>query len=135
MAVKKNRGGVKHSSTSKKAKSLIRGEIKSFYGPSATGENLSSLKAMKRDADAYNADEPRGSRYKPSDYRKGRALVDAGSFRCYHSDQAQFLGKIYGKKNVEKWDGMKIHNTYAHLIGREYDSMLRTKPKKRKKRK
>ncbi|MCR5462027.1 MAG: hypothetical protein K6E87_03055 [bacterium] len=118
-------------SNTKKAKSLIRGEIKSFYGPKATGERISSLKAMKRDADAYNADKPRNSRYKPSDYRKGRALVDAGSFRCYYSDQAKFLSKIYGKKNVEKWEGEKIHNTYSHLIGREYDSMLREKKKRK----
>lgn len=133
MLFKNNRGGVKHSSTSKKAKSLIRGEIKSFYGPSATGEKISSIKAMKRDADAYNADQPTNSRRKPSDYQKGRALVDAGSFRCYYSDQGKFLSKIYGKKNVDKWPGDKIHNTYAHLIGREYNTMLHQKPKKRKK--
>ena len=120
------------NSNSKKAKNLIRAEIRSFYGPSATGENITSIRAMKRDADAYNADEPRNSRYKPSDYKKGRALVDAGSFRCYYSDQAKFLSKIYGKKNVDNWPGMKIHNTYAHLIGREYDSMLRKNKRKKK---
>ena len=121
---------VRRSSTSKKAKSLIRGEIRSFYGPSATGEKISSLKAMKRDADAYNGGRGRG--YYTPDYSKGAALVDAGSFRCYYSDQAKFLAKIYGKKTVNEWSGDKIHNTYKHLIGREYASMLNAKRRKRR---
>lgn len=122
------RRGVRHSSTSKKAKSMIRGEIKAFYGPSATGEKITSLKAMKRDADAYDGGVVH--KYPFSNYRKGAALVDAGSFRCYYHDQEKFLAKIYGKKTVAKWDGERIHNTYKHLIGREYDAMLRKKKKK-----
>ncbi len=118
------------SSSSTKAKSIIRNEIRAFYGPSATGEKVSSIKAMKRDADAYNADFPKGRHY-VSDYAKGKALVDAGCFRCYYSDQAKFLAKIYGKKTVNDWSGDKIHKTYSHLIGREYDALLRKQRKKR----
>lgn len=103
---KKTKKSVRRSSTTKKSKSLIRSEIRSFYGPSATGERISSLKAMKRDADAYNADLPKGRHYVPN-YTKGAALVDAGSFRCYYSDQAKFLAKIYGKKTVNEWSGEK----------------------------
>ena len=41
------------------------------------------------------------------------------------------------EKNVDKWSGQKNHNTYKHLIGREYASMVResqkAKPKKKTK--
>lgn len=39
------------------------------------------------------------------------------------------LGKIYGKDNVKNWSGDKVHNTYKHLIGREYAAMLRERNK------
>jgi hypothetical protein len=120
-----------HSSTSKKAKGIIRYEMLSAFGKNRgyTGRT-SRLMHMKANADAYN--NARHPSIKLSDYQKGRGLVDAGEFRCYHSDQAEFLSRIYGKKNVDKWSGTKIHNTYAHLIGREYNAMLREKEKKRK---
>ena len=119
-------------SYSKKAKSLIRGEIKSYFGPSHTGENMTSLKAMKRQADSHNGGYPSNYRY-VSDYKKAVSLVDGGCFACYYSDQRKLLNKIYGKKKVDTWSGDKIHGTYAHLIGREYDSMLREKERRSKK--
>lgn len=117
--------GFKPKSTTKKAKSMIRNEIRSFYSPSRIGGGKSAISNMQVDANSYSAG------YGTSDWNKGRELVNAGCFRCYYSDQAQFLSKIYGKKNVDKWDGHKIHNTYANLIGREYASMLREKSKKK----
>ena len=79
---------------------------------------------MQLDANSYSAG--RGT----SDWNKGRELVNAGCFACYYNDQKVMLSKIYGKRNVDKWDGEKIHNTYANLIGREYASMLREKNKR-----
>ena len=113
------------NSNSKKVKSLIRGEIRSFYAPSQRGGGKSTLSNMKADADAYSAG--RGK----SDWAKGRELVNGGCFRCYYSDQAKFLSKIYGKKKVDTWDGEKIHNTYSNLIGREYAAMIRENSKKK----
>lgn len=118
--------GFKPKSTTKKAKSIIRGEIKSYYSPSRKGYGKSSLSNMQGDANSYSAG--RGT----SDLNKGKELVNAGCFACYYSDQAKMLSKIYGKKTVDKWDGHKIHNTYGNLIGREYASMLREKQRKRK---
>lgn len=115
------------SSTSKEAKGIIRAEIRAHYSPSFKGEGRSALANMKRDADAYNGGEL--PRYKLSDYRKGAALVDAGCFEIVEQDR--MLGKIYGKKNVAGWDMEKRHETYKHLIGREYDSMLRESAKKK----
>ena len=42
------------------------------------------------------------------------------------------LSKIYGKDNVSKWSMEKKHNTYRHLIGREYSSMLEERKKLKK---
>lgn len=123
--------GFKPKSTTKKAKSIIRKEIKSYYGddPENRTYGKNFLKNMKEDADAYSCG--RGK----SDWAKGKELVNAGCFACYYSQQQKMLNKIYGKKNVDKWDGEKIHNTYSNLIGREYASMLResnkAKPKKK----
>lgn len=115
-------------STTKKAKNIIRSEIRGYYSPSRRGGGKSSLDNMKLDADAYNAGWL--NKYKPSDYQKGAALVDGGCFACYYHDQRKFLSKIYGKKKVDSWENDKVHNTYKHLIGREYDAMLREKNKK-----
>ena len=119
--------GFKPKSTSKKAKSIIRGEIKGYYSPSSTGYGKSALMNMKGDADSYSAG--RGT----SDWNKGKELVNAGCFACYYDDQRKMLSKIYGKKNVDKWDGQKVHNTYGNLIGREYAAMLRESKKKKHK--
>lgn len=111
--------GFKPKSTTKKAKSIIRGEIKSYYAPSNCGYGRSALENMRGDANFYSAG--RGT----SDWNKGKELVNAGCFACYYNDQRKMLSKIYGKKNVDKWDGDKVHNTYGNLIGREYTSMLK----------
>ena len=115
------------SSTSKEAKGIIRAEIRAHYSPSFKGEGRSALANMKRAADQYNGGQL--SKYRLSDYRKGAALVDAGAFEI--AEQDRMLGKIYGKKNVASWDMEKRHETYKHLIGREYDSMLRESEKKK----
>ena len=118
--------GFKSKSTTKKAKSIIRGEIKSYYAPSNCGYGRSALENMRGDANSYSAG--RGT----SDWNKGKELVNAGCFACYYDDQRKMLSKIYGKKNVDKWDGDKVHNTYGNLIGREYASMLREKQRAKK---
>ena len=118
--------GFKSKSTTKKAKSIIRGEIKSYYAPSKCGYGRSALENMRGDANSYSAG--RGT----SDWNKGKELVNAGCFACYYDDQRKMLSKIYGKKNVDKWDGDKVHNTYGNLIGREYASMLREKQRAKK---
>lgn len=125
-STKKSGGGI--SSTSKKAKGIIRSEIKAYFNPREYGTR-SSIDAMKRDADAYN----NGTNRWQSNYNKGAGLVDAGSLACYYDDQRVMLGKIYGKEKVKNWDGNKVHATYRHLIGREYDAMLREKAKKKPK--
>jgi len=118
--------GFKPKSTTKKAKSIIRGEIRGYYSPSMKGGGKSTLANMKADADAYSYG--RGK----SDWTKGKELVNAGCFACYYDDQRKMLSKIYGKRNVDKWDGQKVHNTYGNLIGREYASMLREKRRRKK---
>ena len=121
--------GFKPKSTTKKAISLIRGEIKHRYSPSATGFGRSAVMNMKEDA------ESGWGRYRGygGDYHKGANLVDVGNFRIYFVDQAEFLSKIYGKKNVSTWPNQKIYDTYKHLIGREYNSMLREQERKGRK--
>jgi len=114
-------------STSKKAKEIIRSEIRAYYNPKRKGGGRSSLENMKKAANHYNGGYI--SRYPKSDYTKGAALVDAAAFAIGRHNQAVMLDKIYGKDNVNNWDNDKIHNTYKHLIGREYDSMLRKKEK------
>ena len=118
--------GFKPKSTTKKAKGIIRSEIRSYYSPSRKGGGKSTLANMKADADACSY-----GRFK-NDWVKGKELVNGGSFACYYDDQAVMLSKIYGKRNVNKWSGHKIHNTYGNLIGREYASMLKEKKKRRK---
>lgn len=109
-------------STTKEAVTAIRAEISHFYGYDMTGLRKSALEAMRADADAYNCgDAPSRSH---SDWQKGAGLVDAGCFRCYHNDQAEFLRNIYGEQ-VDRWNGDRIHRTYANLIGREYARMIR----------
>ena len=118
--------GFKPKSTTKEAKSIIRREINSYYGHGRERDYgvKTSLEAMSIDANSYSAG--RGT----SDWNKGRELVNAGCFACYYDDQKVMLSKIYGKKNVDKWDCQKVHETYSNLIGREYASMLREKNKK-----
>ncbi len=128
MTVKKN---YKPKSTTKKAKTLIRSEALSIFGKAyGYTDNRTRLQRMQDNANAYNDGKVHRRGYPVSDYRKGAGLVDAGCYRCYYSDQAEFLAKIYGKKNVETWSGEKIHSTYSHLIGREYAAMLEEERKK-----
>ena len=113
--------GFKPKSTTKKSKSIIRSEIRRYYGHGREKEYgvKTPIEAMSKDANSYS--EGRGK----SDWNKGKELVNAGCFACYYNDQKQMLSKIYGKRNVDNWSGEKIHNTYGNLIGREYASMLR----------
>ena len=114
------------NSNSAAAKKIIRDEIRTYFNPHDYGVR-STVDAMKKDADAYNAD----CRGRQCDYKKGAALVDAGSLACYYEDQRVMLGKIYGKEKVKDWEGEKVHNTYKHLIGREYSAMLSEKEKRK----
>ena len=123
----------KPKSTTKKAKRLIRNEALSKYSRKNGYRKGTRLENMKCDADAYNAGTARRKGYPLSDYTKGAALVDAGCYRCYYDDQRDFLGKIYGRKKVSTWSNDKTHNTYKHLIGREYSAMLQEKKKAGKK--
>lgn len=113
--------GFKPKSTTKEAKSIIRREIKSYYGNGREKEYgvKSAVEAMQIDANSYS--EGRGT----SDWNKGKELVNAGCFACYYNDQRKMLSKIYGKRNVDNWSGEKVHNTYGNLIGREYAQMLK----------
>lgn len=115
-------------STTKKAKSLIRGEIRKFYGTQVTGTDKKPLTIMREDADNYNAGKI--PRIKLTDREKGQGLVDAGCFRIYRDDQAKFLEGIYGKDAVSKWSGTKCHQVYGSLIGREYAAMLRAQKRR-----
>ena len=109
-------------STTKEAITAIRAEIRHFYDCGMTGSRKSAIEAMRADADAYNCGDLPSRIH--SDWQKGAGLVDAGCFRCYHNDQAEFLHSIYGEQ-VDRWNGDRIHRTYANLIGREYARMVR----------
>lgn len=122
---------MKIHSNSKKAKGIVRAEIRAYFRPKEYGVR-SSVDAMKQDADAYNCGDSY-TRKRHSDYQKGAGLVDGGGLACYYHDQAKMLGKIYGKKKVDSWSGNKIHSTYRHLIGREYSAMLQEKARRKKK--
>lgn len=122
--------GGKSRSTTAEAKKVIREEIKGYFNPREYGVR-STVDAMKKDADAYNC----GRRGWATEYEKGTALVDAGCLAIYYDQQKVMLGKIYGKDNVKNWDGDKIHSTYKHLIGREYNAMLTEQEQKKAERK
>lgn len=110
-------------SNTKKAKQIIRSEIRnSGFSPKNYGEGRSTLDNIKINADAHNAGMPK-NRY-VSDYTKCTSLVDGACFKI-GSGQDRMLTKIYGKKKVDEWDGGKKHDIYKHLIGREYEAMLR----------
>lgn len=114
---------------SAKNRALIQNEIRTFYGPSKTGVRKTAIKSMQADAEAYNGGH--SMRVRLTNQQKGSGLVDAGCFRVYYDDQANFLKKIFGKQ-VDNWSGDRIHKTYANLIGHEYSKMIAQKPAKRK---
>lgn len=116
--------GFKPKSTTKKSKELIRKEMLSYFPARGYGVR-SNLYAMKIDAEGGA-----NPREHLTDYAKGSNLVQNGCLRIYYDDQAEFLSKIYGKDKIKKWDNQKIHDTYKHLVGREYSSMLREKGRK-----
>lgn len=114
-------------SNTKKAKQIIRSEIRRVFSPKNYGGSGSTIDNMKREADGYNAGELK--KYKLTDWRKGAGLVDAARF-AIGTNQNPMLYKIYGKKKVETWDYYKRHDVYKNLIGREYAAMLREKQNK-----
>lgn len=125
------KGKKRHNSNSKESRKTIWSEIRAFFNPREYGVR-STLSAVKKDAEAAKSSLPRVQQ--GSDYHKGRNLVDGGSLACYYDDQRKMLRKIYGRQ-VEDWSGNKVHNTYAHLIGREYDRAIRAEKAKKNKRK
>jgi hypothetical protein len=111
--------GFKPKSTTREAKEIIRNEMLSHFNAKDYGVK-NRLDAIKIDAkSAWYQGIP------DTDYHKGANLVQNGSFACYYSDQKIMLGKIYGKENVDKWDGQKTHETYKHLIAREYSALVK----------
>lgn len=127
--------GFKPKSTTKTAKKTIRNEVLSVFSRDYgydENDKRTRLQRMKSQADSANAGRPNKGYPQPTDYHKAKYLVDGGFYRCYYSDQAEFLSKIYGKDNVAKWDGNKIHSTYSHLIAREYNAMLREQKKNKR---
>lgn len=105
--------GFKPKSNTKKAKGIIRSEIR------ASEFNAKSLKQQIDSFRKYDRSVVNG-------YTGGKKLVDGGSFACYYSQTDNMLGKIYGKKNIQKWSDEKKWNTYKHLISREIDDIYRT---------
>ncbi len=113
-------------SSSNQAKRVIREEISAYYKPHDYGVR-STVDAMKKEAEDYGKNKSKHL----SNYAKGAGLADVGRLSYASEDQRKMLGKIYGKGNVEGWNEQKVHDTYKHLIGREYDSMLREQEKKK----
>lgn len=118
-------------SNSNKAKKIIRAEIRTFFSPKRKKGGKSSLDNMKKAADSYDGGYV--SRYKKSDYVKGGALVDAAAFAIWSQDL--MLNKIYGEDKVKTWTNDKKHETYKHLIAREYVAMLNEKKRNKNARK
>lgn len=116
-------------STTKKAKNIIRNEIKRFYIDRDFGNEKDYVANMKADIDYRFGN--RCQNY--SDYCKGKAMVDVGNFACYYDDQSVMLSKIYGKEKVDSWDGHKVNDIYGNLIGREYAAMLCERARKGRK--
>lgn len=104
----------KPKSNTKKAKGIIRSEIRSYDW------NANTLKDQIDHDILYDR-----SLYK-SPYLAGKNLVQGGSFACYYDQTDKMLGKVYGKKKVDTWSNDKKWNTYKHLIAREIDDIYRT---------
>ena len=116
-------------SNSKKAKEIIKEEIKSTYGcdPQNRTYGKDYIRNMKEDADVHSY------QYGANDFNKAKQLVKDGNFAVYTSDTDKMLGKIYGKENVKKWTANKKWQTYQNLIAREYVSELRKRNKRKEK--
>lgn len=117
------------NSNSNRAKNIIRQEIRNYYGDknyTSIQGGYTSVKGMLADSKHFE-DYPENRRYGISTYRKGVELVNNGCFACYYNQQAEMLEKIYGKQKVKQWlekNPHKIHEVYAHLIGREFAEMV-----------
>jgi hypothetical protein len=118
--------GFKPKSTTVKAKKIIRSEIHGYYSPKNRPDYSGNTTAQNVALDAQSGWH---NGIPNTDYHKGANLVDSGCFACYYNDQRKMLGQIYGKDNVEKWDGQKVHQTYKHLIAREYTNMRKDENK------
>lgn len=102
----------KPKSTSKEAKKIIRDEMKSC------GWNARGLKSQIDDFRKYD-------RRVKDYYSGGQVLVNEGNFAAYFNQTDHMLGKIYGKKNVDKWSNEKKWNTYRHLLSREINAVCK----------
>lgn len=119
---------MKIRSNSKKAKEIIRNEIKDVYGcdPQNRTYGKDYIRNMKEDADVH-------TQYGSNDFNKAKQLVRDGNFVTYYSDTDKMLGKIYGKENVKKWTNNKKWETYQNLIAREYVCELKKRNKRKEK--
>ena len=115
-------------SNTKKAKEIIRQEIRWCFAPKVRGYGKSSLDNMRAAANSASHDIPKWRR---SNYTDALRVVDGAYMNI--ATQGDMLGKIYGKEKVEKWDGEKRHEVYRHLVAREYDAMNREEAVKKDK--
>ena len=107
-------------SNTKKAKEIIRQEIRWCFAPKVRGYGKSSLDNMREAANSASHDIPK---WKRNNYTDALRVVDGAYMNI--ATQGDMLGKIYGKDKVKKWDGEKRHEVYRHLVAREYDAMNR----------
>ena len=115
-------------SNTKKAKEIIRQEIRLCFSPKVCGYGKSSLDNMRETANSASHNIPKWRR---SNYTDALRVVDGAYMNI--ATQGDMLGKIYGKDKVKNWDGIKRHEVYRHLVAREYDAMNREDAAKRAK--
>ena len=110
-------------SKTKRAKAVIRKEIKSCLGPFQKAGN--KYYSFIVDDSAVQYSDFFG--LPKSDYERCLNHAKLGGFAIESEDQKKMLGKIYGKENVSRWSSAKLTETYNHLVAREYASMLKEK--------
>lgn len=115
-------------SNTKKAKEIVRQEIRWCFAPKVRGYGKSSLDNMRTAANSASHDIPKWRR---SNYTDALRVVDGAYMNI--ATQGDMLSKIYGREKVEKWDGVKRHEVYRHLVAREYDAMNREEAAKKAK--
>lgn len=101
-------------STTEKAKSIIRSEIRHYDW------NVSTLKEQ------VDHDLSHNRLLNNNPYLAGKKLVEGGSFACYFRQTDKMLGKVYGKKKVDTWTSKKKWEVYQHLIAREIKDIYQT---------
>ncbi len=110
---------MKKSSTTKKAKNVIRNELLHYY-PKEDYRTKTRFDAVNKEVKGLKGKE-RGIY---TDYQAVKYMGDGGCFACYYSDQNKMLEKVYGKKGMEAIANKgKTHEVYTHLLAREFSDM------------